>query len=842
MRPSVKPAARPDRTASAAPALEPLEDRLVLTTFVVDTALDGALADTAGDGMTSLREALEAANTDAAVDGAPAGDGADTITFAFTDAAVRDTINLTAGELRITDDVTIVGVNSGDTVARGPVILDGGGVGRVFHVAADAADPLATAPTVTLETLLIRNGLAAGDTGNGGGIFVDAGSNVSLTNVSVNGNTAQGSSAGNGGGGIYNLGTLSLATSTVAVNNANTGNGNGGGILNAAGGTLTVSNSFIDGNNAGRAGGGIENLGTLDVDFAFLSGNTAGVNGGGLHQSGAATTTGTGLFATGNTAAMEGGGLWVGDGTSLTADVAEVSGNTAGADGGGVYVMGGGTADLTRTLVAGNNAGNRGGGLIGAEGPRSTITLLNSTVSGNSAAETGGIYLDIGTLILRNSTVVTNSGGAAGNLFNDVGLVRMRNSILAYSGSGPDFVGAVVSDGYNIVQNPGGQFVAAAGDMTGVDPRLGALADNGGFTRTHRPLPGSAAVDAGFTFQGPEGGVDQRGQARPLDRAGTPNEPGSDGSDIGAVEVQAAGDGIVGSEIGLFRAGEDRWLFDVDQDGVIDLDIPYGQPPEVPGPSVPVVGDFDNDGRLDLVLYNNGSWFVNNDDDPDFETLYTFGAAGDQPFLADIDGDGLTDGVLFSSGNRAVSTWLIDYAADGLDGLPDLTVAYGIPGDRPFVGDFNNDGQVDLGLFRNGITSGSGVPFMQFFMDFGLDGGIADTEIWFGVPGDEPFLGDFDEDGRLDPGVGRFNVVDGRPLFQFFFDTARDGGAAENEVWIEGGQPGDVSLFLPVGKSITDGRDLGDGGSGGDSGAAAGGATRGVDLSALDAALTDGLL
>ena len=80
---------------------EALEGRHLLTTLVVANHLDGALADLAGDGELSLREAIEIANTGATIDGYTSGDVADTIVFdpaAFTGGAAS-LIRLTAGEL-----------------------------------------------------------------------------------------------------------------------------------------------------------------------------------------------------------------------------------------------------------------------------------------------------------------------------------------------------------------------------------------------------------------------------------------------------------------------------------------------------------------------------------------------------------------------------------------------------------------------------------------------------------------------------------------------------------------------------------------------------------------------
>ncbi|PWU21747.1 MAG: hypothetical protein C5B50_00910 [Verrucomicrobia bacterium] len=69
-----------------------------------------------------------------------------------------------------------------------------------------------------------------------------------------------------------------------------------------------------------------------------------------------------------------------------------------------------------------------------------------------------------------------------------------------------------------------------------IDPLLGPLQMNGGFTQTHLLLTGSPAIDQGKCF-----GVhtDQRGHPRPKRRL-VSRAPGGDGSDIGAVETDGA--------------------------------------------------------------------------------------------------------------------------------------------------------------------------------------------------------------------------------------------------------------------------------------------------------------
>ena len=75
-----------------------------------------------------------------------------------------------------------------------------------------------------------------------------------------------------------------------------------------------------------------------------------------------------------------------------------------------------------------------------------------------------------------------------------------------------------------------------ATNITGVDPKLGRLQDNGGGTHTHALLDGSPALDQG---ESSGASTDQRGVARPFDSS-IANAAGGDGADIGAYEADSS--------------------------------------------------------------------------------------------------------------------------------------------------------------------------------------------------------------------------------------------------------------------------------------------------------------
>ena len=103
------------------------------------------------------------------------------------------------------------------------------------------------------------------------------------------------------------------------------------------------------------------------------------------------------------------------------------------------------------------------------------------------------------------------------------------------SASGQNCSGAEISDGgYNLDSDNTCGFSPDNNSISGQDPKLGALADNGGPTMTHALLEGSPAIDKGKAFGE---STDQRGLPRPSNFVGIVNA--ADGSDIGAFELQA---------------------------------------------------------------------------------------------------------------------------------------------------------------------------------------------------------------------------------------------------------------------------------------------------------------
>jgi predicted outer membrane repeat protein len=292
--------------------------------------------------------------------------------------------------------------------------------------------------------------------------------------------------------------------------------------------------------------------------FTITAGNADGDNlvndlGGGLYCNGAGgecSPTLSHLDFSGNFASLGGGGLGnrADYGTSSPALInVAFSGNAAFAYGGGLENFGeNGTSSPTLTNVTfnDNSTTETGGAMLNdAYDGASNPTLTNVTFSGNSSFQGGALGNNYGNSTLTNVTFDGNSatGGGGGAIFNAYGTLTLSNVILwgdtAASSGGDEldnYGGTATTTSHSIVQGSGGSGLGwdttlgtDGGGNLDADPKLGALANNGGATQTLLPGSGSAAIDGGTCVTS----ADQRGIARPQGL----------GCDIGAVEVVQTG-------------------------------------------------------------------------------------------------------------------------------------------------------------------------------------------------------------------------------------------------------------------------------------------------------------
>jgi parallel beta-helix repeat protein len=438
-------------------SLEALEGRWCPSTITVLNIGDdpGALTYTGTDPSTGIAN-YTAPTLRAAIDGANSMAGPDTINFDTSGVfSTAQTINLGGTQLELTD-------KTGATTITGPVALtdttgaptntglgvtvNGGGLSRVFQV-----DSMVAA---SISGLTISGGMAAGTSGNGGGLANFG--NATLSNCIISEN-----SAGYLSGGVYGGAdsTTTLNDCIVSGNSAVFGGG-----LDSHG-TLTLQNHCtVSDNSATQHGGGLENyLGTTTLSDCVVSGNTSTYTGGGLFLNGGETTL-TNCTISGNEASRGAGLAAVQQTTSpshyrgssdnyigtTTLTNCTVSGNKAtGSFAGGVYNHNS-NVTLQSCTISGNSAVDTpgfvsaGGGLLASGGQ---TTLTDCTVSGNISSRGAGLFANGATLQLVNTTVSGNTAtsGSGGGVYNDKSNVTLQNCTI--SGNAADANSGIVGAG-----------------------------------------------------------------------------------------------------------------------------------------------------------------------------------------------------------------------------------------------------------------------------------------------------------------------------------------------------------------------------------------------------------
>lgn len=458
-------------------------------TFDVNDQTD-AVDNNIGDGvclaansMCTLRAAIQEANVQYA--GHPGAvytislPGAPTVfsppmVYSLTIAGSGEDASAT-GDLDIKANLVLRTTNGQAALVSASSLTD-----RVFHI---IQPPIGGGINVTFQNIWIAQGVATdgGSDGRigGGGLLIDNGGSVTLSNGRVLSNTVfvPGTKTGLGGGIFQNTrgGTLTLKNMLVSNNRLLGGDqsvGAGGGVFGF--GALSVSDSTILSNvvtfnpflgsstSFSGEGGGIQISCCVGNDSLTLS-NTAVLSnaviirgpgpssqfgfGGGVYGAAPLTLTnstvqGNLVLATGNVNNVQGGGVHA-DGAllmlkSTVTDNRLLTANNASVifAGGGVRVTGAGsilTSTITRnTIRIGSVHGGSGGGLsAGLSGNNANVIVAASSVENNLASNGGGIEShssDTG-LAVRNSVVDNNTGLTGGGILN-TGILSLTNSTI----------------------------------------------------------------------------------------------------------------------------------------------------------------------------------------------------------------------------------------------------------------------------------------------------------------------------------------------------------------------------------------------------------------------------
>ena len=258
----------------------------------------------------------------------------------------------------------------------------------------------------------------------GKGVRVGTDSNPAATfsmyGGTISGNHADAQCWGSGGAGVeIQNGTFKMYGGTISDNYEENISSSycGGGVCAHSSSTFTMYDGTINNNHSVTDAGGVTVVGSsFRMYGGTISGNTAAGDGGGV-------------------------GLWNG---SFTLSGGTISGNTAKDDGGGVYF----------------------GGLSG-----NTLTISDAVeISGNSAANGGGVYLKSRNLTMTGGSIINNnatgSGGGVyfnGDTFNVSGNVSITGNKRDATFTDSGLIGGTD----NNVYLPDGKTITVTGALTG---------------------------------------------------------------------------------------------------------------------------------------------------------------------------------------------------------------------------------------------------------------------------------------------------------------------------------------------------------------------------------------
>ena len=363
----------------------------------------------------------------------------------------------------VTENITI---DKSLTLDLGTFTLSGDGDAEAAVVTISGDKPQVT----------VKNGTVTGGRNpqNGGGFAIDS-AVVQLEDLAITGNEAVGGNSNGevGGGGIYaSHADVSMRKVTVSQNRVTESSSDGGGIL-VRYGSLTMDNCHVEGNTAPDCGGGmILRHSELNAAKSFFENNTAkygagiyfgdtpneaeeGCSGEHNHLITDSTISGNMVLAPENGI---GGGMYVGTTSNLTLRNSKLLNNNGASQGGAIVAYSAGTIELDDVSISENKAQSGAGilALCTAVG-NTNIHLLNGTAIDKNTATAygGGIYADA--LANTLSVTVENSSVSGNTAAGGAGIFTYKSGSAVIN---VDLQSGAVMHNNNAVTNMGGAIYA----------------------------------------------------------------------------------------------------------------------------------------------------------------------------------------------------------------------------------------------------------------------------------------------------------------------------------------------------------------------------------------------
>lgn len=363
----------------------------------------------------------------------------------------------------VTENITI---DKSLTLDLGTFTLSGDGDAEAAVVTISGDKPQVT----------VKNGTVTGGRNpqDGGGFAIDS-AVVQLEDLTITGNEAVGGNSNGevGGGGIYaSHADVSMRKVTVSQNRVTESSSDGGGIL-VRYGSLTMDNCHVEGNTAPDCGGGmILRHSELNAAKSFFENNTAkygagiyfgdtpneaeeGCSGEHNHLITDSTISGNMVLDPENGI---GGGMYVGTTSNLTLRNSKLLNNNGASQGGAIVAYSAGTIELDDVSISENKAQSGAGilALCTAVG-NTNIHLLNGTAIDKNTATAygGGIYADA--LANTLSVTVENSSVSGNTAAGGAGIFTYKSGSAVIN---VDLQSGAVMHNNNAVTNMGGAIYA----------------------------------------------------------------------------------------------------------------------------------------------------------------------------------------------------------------------------------------------------------------------------------------------------------------------------------------------------------------------------------------------
>jgi len=224
---------------------------------------------------------------------------------------------------------------------------------------------------------------------------------------------------------------------------------------------------------------------------------------------------------------------------------------------------------------------------------------------------------------------------------------------------------------------------------------------------------------------------------------------------VGDVPLSGDIDGDGTNDLIVWRASTGTWYWLTSSSGYTGGDAKqWGSQPHG---DVPMLADIDGDGADDLIVWraSTGTWYwLTSSSQYDYAAAgarqWGTGTLGDVPMLGDFDGDGRADLAVWRPTD---GTWYWLTSSSGYAYASQGARQWGnsAAGDKPLVGDFDGDHRSDLAVWRAStgtwywLLSTTGYAYASAR---GIQWGSQSL-------GDQPYLVDMDGDGKADPCVWR---------------------------------------------------------------------------------------